>query len=135
MAVLKILKDALLFLYLTACRSGSRKPKKIKASTLIESLVASVLIVVIFTIASLTLNNVFRSTIKSNTGSIENRMNTIEYLYLKNKISERYSEEFENWDIQLGHIKENNYDFLVIEATQNDAKRKLSKKIELIAKK
>ena len=56
--------------------------KKIKASTLMETLVASVLIVVVFMISSMILNNLFSNTIKSNTRAIEAHINELQYLYI-----------------------------------------------------
>jgi len=92
--------------------------KKIKGSTLIESLVASVIIIIIFTIASLTLNNVFQSSIKNNVDRVQNRINTLEYLYLNDRITYPYHEDFEDWEIQLIKSKQNNGSFFVLEAKQ-----------------
>ena len=91
---------------------------KLKASTLIESLVASVIIIVVFAISSLTLNNVFQSSIKNNTDRVKNRMNTLEYLYLHEKIVYPYREDFEDWNIQLKKFQENNVSYILLEATQ-----------------
>jgi ribosomal protein L30/L7E len=75
--------------------------KKVKGSTLIETLVASVIIVIVFTIASLTLSNIFRSTIVGNTDAIENKLNKVAYLYKSNKISTSYNEQFQDWEIKI----------------------------------
>lgn len=101
---------------------------KLKGSTLVESLVASVIIVIVFTIASLTLNNVFRSSIKSNTDGIQNRLNKLEYLYHNDKIRNPYQETFNNWNIQLiASDKEHTY--YRLEAVQLNSQKTISRKL------
>ena len=78
-----------------------QEPKKVKASTLVEVLVASVLIIVIFAIASLSLNNVFKSAVKGNTSSIENELNKLQYLYQHQKINDTYQTDFGDWEIRF----------------------------------
>ncbi len=106
--------------------------KKIKASTLVESLVASVIIVVVFTIASLTLNNVFGNAIRSNTSRVEHRMHTIHYLFISEKITMPYKESFENWTIHLHKTKELGNDLITIEASQGGSKKKIIKEIAFV---
>lgn len=122
MALLKTTKN--LFRYLL-----KQKTKKVHAATLIESLVASVIIVVVFAIASLTLNNVFKSSIKSNTSSVEHRMNKLEYLFLNKKLKLPYNEKFEDWTIELSKKEENNQSFYVIESEKATTKRSISRKL------
>ena len=55
--------------------------KKIKASTLVETITAAVIIVIVFSIALLTLNNVFAHKIKSDTSRIDNYLNELVYTY------------------------------------------------------
>ncbi len=110
-------KRLLLFVY----RLKSVKPK---ASTLIETLVASVIIITIFTITSLTLNNIFSSTVKNNTDRIYNRINTIEYLFLNDKMVIPYQERFENWEIQLLKTTDNKHTLFLLEAKQSNPSAK-----------
>ena len=101
---------------------------KLKGSTLVESLVASVIIVIVFTIASLTLNNVFRSSIKSNTDGIQNRLNKLEYLYHNDKIHYPYQETFNNWNIQL--LKsDKEHAYFRLEAVQLNSQKTISRKL------
>jgi hypothetical protein len=60
--------------------------KKIKASTLMETLVATVLIIIVFIIASMILNNLFFNTIKNNTTQIDAHLNELQYLYINEKL-------------------------------------------------
>ena len=82
-----------------------RSSKRLKAATLIESLVASVIIITIFTIASLTLNNVFKGSIEGNTSDIENRMNELEYLVIHDKIAVPYAEDYKKYQITIRQEK------------------------------
>lgn len=101
---------------------------KLKGSTLVESLVASVIIVIVFTIASLTLNNVFRSSIKSNTDGIQNRLNKLAYLYHNDKIQSPYQETFNNWHIQL--LKsDKEHAYFRLEAVQLNSQKTIFRKL------
>ncbi|WP_418639277.1 hypothetical protein [Winogradskyella sp.] len=75
--------------------------KKIKASTLMETLIATVLIMVIFTVVSLILNNLFSNSIKKNTRAITAKLNEIEYLYINDKIVLPYYDDYESWMISI----------------------------------
>jgi len=75
--------------------------KKIKASTLMETLIATVLIMVIFVVASLILNNLFSNSIKKNTRGITAKLNEIEYLYINDKIVLPYYDDYESWMISI----------------------------------
>jgi len=106
-----------------------QEPRKLRASTLIEVLVASVLIIVVFTIASLTLNNVFKSTITSNTHAIDTHVNKLIYLYQHNQIGEKYQEDYKNWSISFSQQNNNNVLFVIVEAVQTGTKKKITKKM------
>lgn len=81
--------------------------KKIKAATLVETLVASVIIVIIFLIASVSINNVFNTVSKSNDFELNNRVKEITYHTKHNKISLPFIDETTKWEIYL----ENGGDF------------------------
>ena len=106
-----------------------QESRKLRASTLIEVLVASVLIIVVFTIASLTLNNVFKSTITSNTHIIDSHINKLIYLYQHDKIGEKYQEDFKDWNISFSQQNNNNISFVIVEAVQTGTKKRITKKI------
>lgn len=108
-----------------------RKQKfiKLNGSTLIETLVASVIIIVVFTITSLTLNNVFRSTIKSDTQAINMHLNKLMYLYQRDKIDIKYREDFDDWHIAFSQQTEKNISIVVVEAVQVRTKKTISKKL------
>ncbi|MDH7445315.1 hypothetical protein [Aquimarina sp. 2201CG14-23] len=80
--------------------------KKIRAATLIETLTASVLIIIVFMIASLSFNNIFTNHIKRDRSTIENRIKELEYLVIHEKIRLPYTEDFDSWEIEI--ISKNN---------------------------
>lgn len=82
--------------------------KKIKGSTLMETLVATVLIIVIFMLASMILNNLFSGTVKNNTRQIEAHLNELHYLYYNEKLELPYSDDYKNWNISIELLKGEN---------------------------
>lgn len=81
--------------------TSKRVAFKLKASTIVETLIASLIIIIVFAIASLTLNNVFKTNIKKDTTLVQYRLNKLSYLLQKNKISIPYNEEYEGWEISI----------------------------------
>lgn len=79
--------------------------KKIKASTLMETLVATILILVVFMIANTTLNNLFRSTIDGNTRAIDAHLNELQYQYINDKLTLPYTSDFKDWQITVSKVK------------------------------
>ena len=66
--------------------------KKVKASSLNEVIVATVIIVLVFGIAVATLNNILMNTANKNTSSIDNRINELIYSYRNEKLQLPYRE-------------------------------------------
>ncbi|WP_378185638.1 Tfp pilus assembly protein FimT/FimU [Aquimarina sp. W85] len=75
--------------------------KKIKGATLIETLTASVILILVFMIASLSFNTVFGNHIERNTGRIENRINELHYQYIHRKIKLPYFETYGKFEIEI----------------------------------
>lgn len=65
-----------------------------------ESLVASVLLIVIFMVSSTVLNTMVRSQI-AGSRTIDLRLNQIEYEIYLGHITPPYTENFEGWDIEI----------------------------------
>ncbi|WP_117885637.1 type IV pilus modification PilV family protein [Aureibaculum luteum] len=109
--------------------------KKLKASTLVEVLVASVIIILIFAIASMTLNNVFQSSIQGNTHRIDTHLNKLKYLYEHDKISNDYQDSFKDYDITFSKLVENDQAYVLIEAVQKTESESDDFKKKIIIKK
>ena len=109
--------------------------KKLRASSLVEVLVASVIIILIFAIASMTLNNVFQSSIQGNTHSINTHLNKLMYLYEHDKIGKDYQERFKDYDITFSKLIEKDQAYVVIEAIKNKQSNTKNSKKKIITKK
>lgn len=66
-----------------------------------ETLIATVLIMVIFIVSSLILNNLFSNSIKNNTRGITAKINEIEYLYKNGKITLPFYDDYGFWEIKF----------------------------------
>lgn len=86
--------------------------KKIKGATLIETIVASVLVLAIFVVATLTINNVFYSSVINDSFRFENRFKEVHYQTIQKKVIVPFYEETSNWEISVEKIENN----IVIEA-------------------
>lgn len=70
-----------------------------------ETLVATVLIVVVFMIASMILNNLFGSGIRNNTQEVRYEMTRLQYLYENEKLALPYHAEEGNWNIEVNQTE------------------------------
>lgn len=104
--------------------------KKIKASTLMETLVATVLIVIIFILASMILNNLFSNSIKNNTGIIETQLSELQYFYEHGKLQLPYQETFKDWNIRINEFEENGKNFIEFEAIHSKTKKNVTRLYE-----
>lgn len=75
--------------------------KKVRAASLVEILVASVIIVAIFLIASMSVNNVFKGAILGNDDALQNRIKELNYLNKNEKIEIPFYEETDQWEITI----------------------------------
>jgi len=84
-----------------------------------ETLVATVLIVVVFMISSMILNNVFSNTVTSDKRAIDTRLNELTYLASHDKLKVPYQEDFKAWNItaELGTDKNH---YLMIATNQKN---------------
>lgn len=80
--------------------------KKLNGASLVETLTASVIIVVVFMIASFSFNNVFLSSVRSDDNLLQNRLEEIKYLFQYEKISFPFFEEGDYWIISGEEIGE-----------------------------
>lgn len=102
--------------------------KKIRSATLIESLVATVLIVVVFFVASLILNNLLLNSFSNNTHSVEQRITELEYQLQHNNIRLPYTEEYNNWDIELKYESRDNNTWIYTSAVNFGSNKEVTKR-------
>tara|TARA_B100001167_G_C16764731_1_gene303480 strand:- start:484 stop:810 length:327 start_codon:yes stop_codon:yes gene_type:complete len=77
--------------------------KKIKAASLAETLVASVIVMIVFIIASLSVNNVFGTMVQSDDFKLQNRIRELQYLAKHNQLDIPFYETTTRWDIAIEH--------------------------------
>ena len=99
--------------------------KKIKAATLMETLVATVLIFVVFLMASAILNNLFSNTIKSNTRAITTKLYTLQYLYDNGQLQLPYQEDYQQWHISAERSVFKDQKHIVFSAEHQETKQEL----------
>ncbi len=75
--------------------------KKIKSSTILETLVASSIILAVFVIGTLSINNIFFRTVSNDAQALDARLNELEYHLIHQTISLPFYEETEHWDIHI----------------------------------
>ena len=103
--------------------------KKIKASTLVETITATVIIISVFSIALLTLNNVFASTIKNDKSKINNHLLKLEYQYKNKNLVIPYNEDFENWELSIYLTEEDRVHWVVFKAVNKTTMSVVKKKL------
>lgn len=87
-----------------------------------ETLVATVIIVLIFMISSFLLNSLFNNTIKHDTNAIQAHLSELMYLSEHDQIKIPYDDEFNDWIISV----EKEAKKLVFEASHKDLKRTIT---------
>lgn len=81
-----------------------------------ETLVATVLIVIVFMVSSMILNSLMLSRAKKNTELAEERIHALEYQYYNGGIELPYYEDFESWEITVTKQQMDNKSMVAIEA-------------------
>ncbi len=99
--------------------------KKIKASTLMETMVATVLIVVIFLMVSMLLNSLFSANIRGNTQQLSEQLHRLEYAQKNGLIPVPHEEEWEDWTIEMNIETIGTTNYLVFESTHKITGKKL----------
>lgn len=100
--------------------------RKLKSATLVEALVATVLIVVIFMVASTILNNLVLNTYSKKEFIVNYRLNVLEYELQNHKRQVPYSEEYQDWKIVINSKVLNGidtYEITAVNAKGNELKR------------
>lgn len=102
--------------------------RKIHASTLMETLVATSIIILVFIVASLVLNNTLKSSAKNDSFALQNRLEELHYLYNNNQITLPYEEQFLGDTIELTKELDENTSYLIITAGSASNTNKITSK-------
>lgn len=103
--------------------------KKIKASSLNEVLVASVIIILVFGITMAVLSNLMKNFIINDTHKEELMLQELIYNYRNNNLALPYLSQDENWSIAVHQEKENQTQWIVFTITSEKNKKSITKKI------
>ncbi len=96
---------------------------KVRASTLMETMVATVLIVIIFMVASLIMNSLMAAQVNSNTSPVKERIKKLEYSYMNSQLKLPYQESWNEWEIIMATETHQKIPLVRIEATHTQSKR------------
>lgn len=75
--------------------------KKIRGATIIDTLIALVILVIVFVIAGFTINNTFKGMVKKDDFLYQNRLREVSYFLDHNLIEIPFYEETNQWEIQV----------------------------------
>ncbi len=92
-----------------------------------ETLVATAMVVIIFMVASLILNNLFVGTIKNSSRHIEAHLYQLDYELSHDKILLPYSSEFKGWDVRIDKFKEGGITYVEFEASLKNTQKKVTR--------
>jgi peptidoglycan hydrolase CwlO-like protein len=101
--------------------------KRVKGSTLMETLVATVIIVLVFMVSSMILNTLFSSSVNNNTQAIESHLNELQYLQLHEQLEIPYDDAFQNWNVTINRYKENDKYRIEFEATNQKTSKTINR--------
>ena len=90
-----------------------------------ETLVATVLIIVIFIVSSMILNNLFLNITNSNTRKMTSHLSELEYLYINDKLLLPYTDDVDNWTITVYKIKSENQQKVILTAVNSVTKKSI----------
>ncbi len=96
-----------------------------------ETMVATVLIVVLFMIASLVMNSLMAAQSKSNMGPINEHIHILEYSLQNQSLALPYYQEWEGWQIEATKQNSEGNEFIRIEAIQLETKQTVTSTVPL----
>lgn len=103
--------------------------KRIKASTLMETLVATVLIVIIFMISSLLLNSMFSNSIQGRSQHITERLHQLKYEYNTTNSKTPYYEEIDDWELSIEAGNEEGINVVIFKAENQKDKKEITTRL------
>lgn len=94
-----------------------------------ETLIATVLIIVVFMVASMVLNNLFYNSVKNNTTNVDAYLNELQYLYHNEQLTLPFVEDYEDWSISVTSNKKDQTTAVEFEAINVKTNTTLSKQV------
>ena len=81
-----------------------------------ETLVATVLLMLVFMVTSLIMNTLFGNALKYDTDPVVTYMNTLEYRYYQQQLQLPYTETYQDWEIRVFNHTQDNIMCITFEA-------------------
>lgn len=75
--------------------------KKVRSSTILETLVASSILLAVFVIGTMSINNIFLSTLKNENHELKTHLSELEYLIIHKNLALPFYEDTDGWDISI----------------------------------
>lgn len=92
-----------------------------------ETLVATIIIVIVFLMTSMILNNLFEASIKNNHNEMEAKLNELHYLYINKKLKLPHYNNFNQWKISIEKFKDGNKMIIEFEAYNVESKKTINR--------
>lgn len=102
---------------------------KVKASSITETIAATSIIIIVFTIAILSINNTLKNRVENDTSNIEREIQEIAYKNRYKKVEIPNLLDMDKWSIQISKKNKKNVNVLMFEAINKLSKKKLVKTI------
>ena len=107
----------------------TRNNPKVSASSLVETIVATVIIMIVFGIAMSSILGVLKQTTENSTHKIDSKLEKLSYLYQNNELKVPNTIEIPQWTIQIKQQQEGKLTFVIFRATHKKNKKIRTKKV------
>jgi uncharacterized membrane protein len=107
----------------------TRKNPKVSASSLVETIVATVIIMIVFGIAISSILGVVKRTTENSTYIIDSKLQKLSYLYQNNELKVPNTIEIPQWSIVIKKQQEGKLTFVIFRATHKKNKKIRTKKV------
>jgi hypothetical protein len=101
---------------------------KFKASSLTEVIVATTILLVVFAISLVTLNNIMMSSVRKDSGAMETKIEKLMYQYQNKQLKVPVSYTDANFVISIQKIAQNELEFIEFSITNSISKKTVTKK-------
>lgn len=91
-----------------------------------ETLVATVLIVIVFMVASMVLNSLFAGSVVRNDDEVKQELMKLQYLYDHNKLEVPYYDELGSWSLEVKRESWQSVGQLIFSAVHSETAREIS---------
>ena len=103
--------------------------KKVNASSIVETVTASVVILIVFGIAMMTIANILESTVKRNTNALDKELNKLEYLLKYQKIQIPDIIETDEYTVEITLEKQSDQSYVLLKARSKKNNKKKTRRI------